>query len=511
MKSICIKNLRSLSDTGQMNLKPINILVGGNSSGKSTFLRLFPLMKQSMRTAINGPILWAGDDKDYVDFGDFKEAVNNRSEDKKIKFKFTMDLSNINGRWYSYKRNKQKIHNYLVKVEFSIAKCKDSSFDFITEIMIETFNYRIYMKFDESNDVEFVKINDRKYDIPKKDMRDRIFIGLRAAFFNLNTFNVSEFVYEKLQAIFTDNDLKNDEMYDDMSSLINYAFNKFILTSESYNEELDNKLNRIINKKSEDEFTSKFYDLLLMYHIPEIYEDISRYLNQYFREVYYIAPVRATAERYYRLRNIRVDAVDCRGENLAMFLNSLKDKRFKEFQKWTIDNLGFCVEKSLSEGHVSIKIRMDDSERSVNLSDTGFGYSQILPIITQIWYITTNENRYPIFGLDKIPVTIAIEQPELHLHPALQAKLVDAMVKIIEEGEKIKKNINFIIETHSKTMIERFGNLIYKQKVKNDKIAIFIFNKDSGDKDTKVEVGKFDKDGYLLDWPIGFFDPEEVI
>ena len=133
-----------------------------------------------------------------------------------------------------------------------------------------------------------------------------------------------------------------------------------------------------------------------------------------------------------------------------------------------------------------------------------------MPIITQIWYITTKENRHPFFLYDKIPVTIAIEQPELHLHPALQAKLVDAMVKIIEEGEKKRKNINFIIETHSKTMIERFGNLIYKQKVKNDKIAVFIFNKDSGDKDTKVEVGKFDEEGYLLDWPIGFFDPEEV-
>ena len=102
MKSIRIKNLRSLSDTKDMELKPINILVGANSSGKSTFLRLFPLIKQSLRKKVNGPILWAGDDDDYVDFGSFKETVNNCSDEKEIKFKFKFDFLFIRTIIYSF-------------------------------------------------------------------------------------------------------------------------------------------------------------------------------------------------------------------------------------------------------------------------------------------------------------------------------------------------------------------------------------------------------------------------
>ncbi len=71
MFSYRIQNLRSLSDTGEINLKPINILLGANSSGKSTFLRSFPLFKQSISNSTKGPILWYGD---FVDFGTFKDA-----------------------------------------------------------------------------------------------------------------------------------------------------------------------------------------------------------------------------------------------------------------------------------------------------------------------------------------------------------------------------------------------------------------------------------------------------
>jgi AAA15 family ATPase/GTPase len=43
MDAIRLKNLRSLEDTGFIDLKPITFLLGSNSSGKSTFLRSLPL------------------------------------------------------------------------------------------------------------------------------------------------------------------------------------------------------------------------------------------------------------------------------------------------------------------------------------------------------------------------------------------------------------------------------------------------------------------------------------
>ena len=96
MEKIRIKNIRSLNDTGSVPLAPITLLVGENSSGKSTFLRTFPLIKQSISKKTDGPILWAGDVDDYVDFGSFKETVTAGSNAKmEIEFQFKTHLRNV--------------------------------------------------------------------------------------------------------------------------------------------------------------------------------------------------------------------------------------------------------------------------------------------------------------------------------------------------------------------------------------------------------------------------------
>lgn len=59
--SVRIENLRSLRDTGFVKLKKLNILLGSNSSGKSTFLRSFPLLSQSIKKNLRGPISWFDD------------------------------------------------------------------------------------------------------------------------------------------------------------------------------------------------------------------------------------------------------------------------------------------------------------------------------------------------------------------------------------------------------------------------------------------------------------------
>ena len=73
INSLCIKNLKSIKDSGIIELKPLNVLIGKNSSGKSSLLRVFPLMKQSYELNLSDPILWYGK---YVDFGSFNNSIN---------------------------------------------------------------------------------------------------------------------------------------------------------------------------------------------------------------------------------------------------------------------------------------------------------------------------------------------------------------------------------------------------------------------------------------------------
>ena len=83
-----LKNLRCLDSVKPIQIKPITVLVGMNSSGKSTFLRCLPLLRQSITTRTSSPILWYGD---WVDFGDFNSSVSGKPGTSEISFTFGSD------------------------------------------------------------------------------------------------------------------------------------------------------------------------------------------------------------------------------------------------------------------------------------------------------------------------------------------------------------------------------------------------------------------------------------
>ena len=239
---------------------------------------------------------------------------------------------------------------------------------------------------------------------------------------------------------------------------------------------------------------------------------IDEYLAVYFKQVHYIAPVRATAERYYRLRNFAVDEVDFQGKNLAIFFNSLSKKRLEDFQVWTNKQFGFAVSVKKVGGHLSLQIKLKGSNQEINLSDTGFGYSQILPIITQLWELSTQEKKRQqgfIRPSEKLPLVIAIEQPELHLHPAIQAKLAKAFIAGIDLARSNGYELQLIMETHSQTIVNYFGRAIARGQLKSGDVSLIFFEKKPGENITTVHKSFYDDDGYLNNWPYGFFDSED--
>lgn len=88
MNNIRLINFRNIADSGEIELKPLTILVGKNGSGKSSFLRLFPLLQQSMEVAKKGPFLWYNEKG--VDFGDFNSTVREKAIVYKLAFLYIM-------------------------------------------------------------------------------------------------------------------------------------------------------------------------------------------------------------------------------------------------------------------------------------------------------------------------------------------------------------------------------------------------------------------------------------
>ena len=95
--------------------------------------------------------------------------------------------------------------------------------------------------------------------------------------------------------------------------------------------------------------------------------------------------------------------------------------------------------------------------------------------------------------------TIAISQPEIHLHPHAQSLLGEYFAKNATNDNK-----RYIIETHSEYLLNKFRVLIAKGDLKPDDIAVYYLKKRA----YKSECYRvtFTKDGKVEGAPRDFFD-----
>ena len=291
---------------------------------------------------------------------------------------------------------------------------------------------------------------------------------------------------------------------------------------ETYSYILQNKslpTGMLKTLKSKLQFDSvefkKINDLLVVYSFPYIWKTVREQIIKELANIRYSKPLRTTAERYYRIQGLSIDEVDPSGENVAMVMNSMRGSTLTKFGDWTEKTFGCRFYTVTRGGHVSVVVKDSRSNHEDNLADTGFGYSQVLPILLSSWLTTEQKQERVSLANDLLFNALlsdsyceVIEQPELHLHPAFQAKLIDAFAGIVTQNNK-KNNIKFILETHSETIVNRLGYLIYKKKLPADMVNVVVFNKNENDISTATQI-EYNEKGQLKNWPIGFFDPDGV-
>jgi predicted ATPase len=130
--------------------------------------------------------------------------------------------------------------------------------------------------------------------------------------------------------------------------------------------------------------------------------------------------------------------VGTKGENVMSIINQSSPTQMKELNKWlALLEIPYIVDKKFNKAfNISQLILKDTDDMLVSLADVGYGIGQVLPVI-----LTSMLQENTI---------ITIEQPELHLHPKLQANLADLFIRSAE-----KNNNTFILETHSEHIILR--------------------------------------------------------
>ncbi|HBZ3632153.1 TPA: AAA family ATPase, partial [Klebsiella quasipneumoniae] len=204
----------------------------------------------------------------------------------------------------------------------------------------------------------------------------------------------------------------------------------------------------------------------------------------------HVSPLRAFPQRYYLLdksiHHAQLNALD--GTELAEVLKKniqIRDEINKLLAEFSI---AIDVEKVNDIIH---KITVNQDAVNLELTDVGFGISQVLPILVQAYLSPKNS------------ITI-IEQPEIHLHPKMQAWLTDALIKIALEGSK-----RFLIETHSDALVRRVRLRIVDEdsRLTEKDVAIYHLERNKIKGFTSLNIVPISSDGDIT-WPKDFMDVE---
>lgn len=135
-----------------------------------------------------------------------------------------------------------------------------------------------------------------------------------------------------------------------------------------------------------------------------------------------------------------------------------------------------------SRGKLGVGVEVNIGGHARDLTSVGVGVSQALPLIVALLSVP----RRSVF---------IVEQPELHLHPAVQARLADFMVTA-------RQDLSVVVETHSEALLTRIRRRVAEEKIQPDRVRIvFVENDGFGTSTRNLQVSSY---GDLSEWPSGF-------
>ncbi len=216
----------------------------------------------------------------------------------------------------------------------------------------------------------------------------------------------------------------------------------------------------------------------------------SEQIQSLLDQLSYIGPLRERPRRLYEVSGQTPRDVGSRGQSAPEILFRHRAAALiGDVNRWMqAFDFGFTLDcRELVEGAFDLRVRRTPDSPWVNLADTGFGLSQVLPLIVQSYYSAAN-------GL------IVAEQPEIHLNPRLQSVLADLFADVT------KRKVSVLVETHSEHLVLRVRRLVAEGTIQAKDVALYYVERD-GDR-SAVRPIPISTNGHIepTNWPRGFFD-----
>jgi predicted ATPase len=134
-----------------------------------------------------------------------------------------------------------------------------------------------------------------------------------------------------------------------------------------------------------------------------------------------------------------------------------------------------------------MRLQVQGVRRPLDPTTVGVGISQALPVV--------------VLGLISPPGSLVVfEQPELHLHPDVQAGLADFFLALADTGRQI------LVETHSEYLVNRLRRRAAERSPHDVPNLVRLFYVERTGAASTVRPVFINGSGAIPDWPAGFFD-----
>lgn len=396
VKAIRLENFMAFADTGWIELRPITLLFGRNSSGKSTIIRALRLLRQSLNTPSGRPLRFV--DNNGVDVGSYQQVV----------------------------------HSY-----------NPATGDLPPEM---SFHFRCHVP--EALDNVRELLNEWRKDISvTATPEDYLTISL--------TFGNAPDQQAELRSLQLSCSWEISNESDQHLLLAAYRLDEKDRDDAGYEWWFDTEFPLLMELSWEQaivELPRGFLPdlvnlpLIALQHIwTKLCDDVGAFLER----IEYLGPARPEPQTIYLLRD-QVDHPKW-GAFFRVIRGDVDESNLGEVDLWgrktglwrEIHYHDYSQHRSIALSEITIEDNFSpiDDPLYVSLLNVGFGVSQVLPVLIQSLEAVAEQ-------------VIIIEQPELHLHVEAQGMLADFFIEMTTQGKQ------FFLETHSEHLLLRFQRRI---------------------------------------------------
>lgn len=517
IKALTIENFKGIREPVRVEFKPITLLFGPNSAGKSTIVQALHYIREILERNNVDADRTAWTDESF-DMGGFTNLVHKHDLNLPIKIKFELACSSLLD--YSDFFTDQ-VDNIWIEFEIKWSNFLQAPLVFSCTVGVAGEQFARIVCAEDGKQARIADINFKHHLLSRSEVELE---GKNVLIPNLRVALIGTI---KKGFLFADN--KIELFIDQQSALPRYTtqINSELMDEEKEKEEREGRTTNLeFDEPSSWEVLNDFFHTY--------FGGLTSMLRDELRKFRYIGPIRKTPPRLFT--PVRTEDESRWTSGLAAWdiLNKADDgfiqktnswlanesrlhsgyridvKRYKELEVngpiiagiregYYADNEAYeeLIREELEKLPVKARIflREEGTGLEVLPQDVGIGISQVLPVIV----VALHSNN----GI------VAIEQPELHIHPAFQVALGDLFISQVKEHE-----VCFLLETHSEHLLLRLMRRIREtseatlppdtQGLNPEELAIHYVEQST--EGMKICAIRVDKEGDFIDrWPSGFF------